>query len=164
MNVLDFTVIAVLAASIGLGWFRGFVYELLSMFGWPIALLLSKRYAADVALQLPIHPEILLIAVTYAIIFVVTLLVWGLIIIGFFKLVKAVGLGKVDKALGVCFGIIRGFLVLLVLVWLSGLTTLPDQPLWSESAFTSVAEDLALQNKQYLPDDVAQRIHYKNRR
>lgn len=164
MNLLDFSVIAIMAASIALGWYRGFVYELLSMFGWPIALIVSKQFAPSLATQLPIHPEILLIAVTYSVLFLTTLLIWGLIIIGFFKLVKAVGLGKIDKGLGVFFGVARGFLILLVLLWLAGLTSLPEQPLWSESALASPAVDLALQTKGYLPEDVAQRIHYKDRR
>ena len=161
MNILDFGVIVIMGLSIALGWFRGFVYELLSMFGWPIALLISRRFAPDLAAQLPIHPEILLTAVTYSILFLVTLLVWGLIIIGFFKLVKAVGLGKVDKILGVVFGVGRGLLILLVLIWLAGLTSLPQNPLWIESAFSSIAADIGMQTRGYLPEEVSQRINYK---
>lgn len=164
MNPFDIVVIVVLMASIGLGWFRGFVYELLSMFGWPIAYMLSQRYAADVATQLPAHLGMLLMPVTYAIIFITALIVWGLIILGFFKLVTAVGLGKLDKLLGGFFGFVRGIIVLLGLIWFCGLTTLPEQPIWIEAVFSQPAEDIALSNKHYLPPDLAQRIHYKNRR
>lgn len=161
MNILDFAVIVIMGLSIALGWYRGFVYELLSMFGWPIALLVSRKFAPDLAAQLPIHPEILLIAVTYSILFLITLLVWGLVIIGFFKLVKAVGLGRVDKVLGVIFGVGRGLLILLVLIWLAGLTSFPAHPLWTESAFSTVAADIGLKTRDYLPEEVSQRINYK---
>ncbi len=161
MNILDVGVIIIMGLSIALGWYRGFVYELLSMFGWPIALLISRRFAPDLANQLPIHPEILLTAVTYSILFLVTLLIWGLVIIGFFKLVKAIGLGKVDKILGVIFGVGRGLLILLVLIWLAGLTSLPQNTLWTESAISNIAPDIGMQTRDYLPAEVAQRINYK---
>ncbi|MDD4963959.1 MAG: CvpA family protein [Gallionella sp.] len=163
MNPIDAAVIVIIALSVGIGWMRGFVYELLSMFGWPIAYFMSKTYANNVAAQLPNNLDLLLMPVTYSIIFIVTLIVWGLIILGFFKLVRAVGLGRVDKALGVAFGLIRAVIVLLALVLLCGLSNLPEQPIWTESVVTPFAEDMAIQNKPYLPQTVAQHIHYKNR-
>ncbi len=163
MNPIDAAVIVIIALSVGIGWMRGFVYELLSIFGWPIAFYMSKTYANNVAAQLPNSLDLLLMPVTYAIIFIVTLIVWGLIVLGFFKLVKAVGLGRVDKALGVAFGLARGMIILLALVLLCGLSNLPEQPVWTTAFVTPFAEDLALQNKPYLPANVAQRIHYRNR-
>lgn len=164
MNPVDAAVIVILGISVGVGVMRGFVYELLSMFGWPIAFYMSKSYANNVAAQLPNSLDLLLMPVTYAIIFITTLIVWGLIILGFFKLVRAVGLGKLDKVLGGIFGLLRGGIVLLALVLLCGLSNFPEQAVWTESFVTPFAEDIALQNKHYLPDNVAQRIHYKNRR
>nr|MDD2774616.1 CvpA family protein [Gallionella sp.]MDD4957870.1 CvpA family protein [Gallionella sp.] len=163
MNLIDAAVIVIIGLSVGIGWMRGFVYELLSMFGWPIAYFMSKTYANNVAAQLPNNLDLLLMPVTYSIIFIVTLIVWGLIILGFFKLVRAVGLGRVDKALGMAFGLIRAVIVLLALVLLCGLSNLPEQAVWTEAVVTPFAEDMALQNKPYLPQTVAQHIHYKNR-
>lgn len=163
MNPIDAAVLVIVAISIGVGWMRGFVYELLSMFGWPIAFYMSKTYANNVAAQLPTSLDLLLMPITYAIIFIVTLIVWGLVILGFFKLVKAVGLGRVDKGLGVAFGVIRSAIVLLALSLLCGLSNLPEQPVWTTAFVTPYAEEFALQNKNYLPVNVAQRIHYRNR-
>ncbi len=165
MNPFDMIVLLILAASIWLGYFRGFVYELLSMFGWPIAYLMSQRFAADVATQLPSTLGLLLMPVTYAIIFVVTLIVWGLVILGFFKLVKAIGLGRVDKGLGIFFGLVRALIVSVGLTWFCGAATpFPEHPLWREAALSPLLEDLALNNKHYLPPELAQRIHYQDRR
>lgn len=165
MNPFDIIILLILAASMGLGYYRGFVYELLSMFGWPIAYLISQRYAADVALQLPNTLGLLLMPVTYALIFVVTLIVWGLIILGFFKLVNAVGLGRIDKGLGIFFGLVRAVIVIIGLTWFCGAaTTFPEHPLWGEAALSPLVEDIALSNKHYLPPELAQRIHYKDRR
>jgi len=53
--------------------------------------------------------------------------------------------------------------VILALVWLAGMSDLPEQSLWRDAQFSRVAEDVAMQTKVWLPDNIAQRIHYRNR-
>jgi membrane protein required for colicin V production len=47
-----------------------------------------------------------------------------------------------------------------VLVLLAGLTTLPQDPWWSESVLLRHFQDLALWLRSFLPPDVAGNIHY----
>ena len=62
--------------------------------------------------------------------------------------------------MGVSFGVLRGVLVILVLVWLAGLTHIPEQPFWRAAKTSRAAENVALLTKAWLPDDIARRIRY----
>jgi len=159
MTGFDYTVIAILVASLALGVWRGLTYELLSLAGWPIAFVLSKLFAGNIAPMMP-GEGTMRIALAYAAVFIAALILWSLLVMLFSRLVKAVGLGGLDRAMGGVFGLVRGLLVLLALVWLAGLTSMPEQPFWRNAQASRAAEDVALWTRGWLPDGVAQRIHY----
>lgn len=160
MTGFDFAVIAILLVSLLIGLWRGLVYEVLSLVGWPVAFVLSKLFAGDIAPMMPGEQETIRAVLAYATVFVVALIVWGVLAWLLSKLLKAVGLGWLDRALGGLFGAFRGVLVVLVLVWLAGLTHIPEQPFWRTAQTSRMAENVALLTKAWLPDDIARRIRY----
>lgn len=159
MTGFDYTVIAILVASLAIGVWRGLTYELLSLAGWPIAFLLSKLFASDVAPFMP-GEATMRIALAYVAVFIAALILWSILVWLFSRLMKAVGLGGLDRTLGGLFGLVRGLLVVLALVWLGGLTGLPEQSFWRNAQTSRAAEDVALWTRGWLPDTVSQRIHY----
>lgn len=171
MTVFDFAVIAILLVSLLLGLWRGLVCAVLSLLGWPIAFVLSNMYADNFARLIPMPvlshvegtQETLRITVAYALVFIAVLIVWGVLAWGLAKLLKAIGLGRLDRALGGLFGVLRGGLVVLAVVWLAGLTPIPEQPFWRDALMSKMLEDVALLTKAWLPDNIAQRIHYRIR-
>lgn len=163
MSGFDYAVIAILAASLALGAWRGLVYELLSLAGWPISFLLSKLFGRDVVTMMPGEQETIRIALAYAAVFVATMILWSVLVWLFSRLVKAVGLGGLDRAMGGVFGLVRGALVVLAIVWLAGLTGVPEQPFWRTAKLSQPAEDVALLTRGWLPDGIAQRIRYGER-
>lgn len=171
MTGFDFAVMAILLVSLLFGLWRGLVYEVLSLAGWPVAFLLSKLFAGDVAPMMPGPAlsniegtqETMRIMLAYTVVFVAALIVWGVLAWLFSRLVKAVGLGWLDRVLGGLFGVLRGGLVILVLVWLAGMTSVPEQPFWRTAQTSKTAEDVALLTKVWLPDNIAQRVHYRIR-
>jgi len=163
MTSFDYVVIGITLISLLLGLWRGFVYEVLSLTGWPLAFVVSKLYAGEVEKLLPITQEEVRVVVAYALIFITALLVWGLVAWLVSRLVKAAGLGGMDSVLGGLFGLLRGALVMLVLVWLLGLSSVPEQAFWRNAQFSRTAEDIALLTKVWLPDNIAQRMRYRNR-
>jgi len=163
MTGFDYAVIGIMLVSLLLGLWRGLVYEVLSLLGWPLAFVLSRMFAADIEPLLPVSQEAARVALAYALVFIAALLIWGMLVWIFAKLIRAVGLGVLDSLLGGVFGLLRGVLVILVLVWLAGMSDLPEQALWREAQFSRVAEEVAMQTKVWLPDNIAERIHYRNR-
>ena len=113
MTAFDFAVIAIFLLSLLLGLWRGLVYEVLSLLGWPLAFVLSRMFAGDVAPMMPGTQDVVQIALAYAVVFIAALIAWAILVWLVSKLVKAVGLGWLDRVLGGIFGLVRGGLVVL---------------------------------------------------
>lgn len=164
MTGFDFAVIAILLVSLLFGLWRGLFYEVLSLLGWPLAFMLSNMYADGIAQHIPIQHEMLRTLGTYALVFIAVMMVWGVLVLGLTKLLRAVGLGQLDRMLGGLFGVLRGLLVVLAVVWLAGVTDIPERPFWRGAQMSRGAEDVALLTKAWLPESIAQRIHYRARK
>jgi membrane protein required for colicin V production len=163
MNGLDFVVIGILVLSMLFGLWRGLIYEVLSLLGWPIAFVLSRLSATGIARWLPIEQEEMRVTAAYVLVFIAALIVWAIVARLIAKLLKAMGSDWTDRVMGALFGILRGGLVVLVLVWLAGLTKAPEQNFWRNSLTSKTLENVALRTKAWLPDSIAQRIHYRIR-
>jgi len=164
MTGFDFAVISILLVSLLFGLWRGLFYEVLSLIGWPLAFMLSNMYSEGVARHIPIQHEMLRTTGSYALVFIAVMIVWSMLVWGVTKLLRAIGLGKLDRMLGGLFGIFRGLLVVLVVVWLAGMTDIPERPFWRNAQMSRGAEDVALLTKTWLPDSIAQRIQYRARK
>jgi len=164
MTGFDFAVIAILLGSVLFGLWRGLFYEVLSLAGWPLAFMLSNMFAEGIAQQVPVKNELLRTLGTYALMFIAVMMVWSVLVLGITKLVRAIGLGKLDRMLGGLFGVLRGLLVVLVVVWLAGMTEIPERPFWRDAQLSRGAEDVALLTKAWLPESIAQRIRYRARK
>ena len=93
-------------------------------------------------------------------IFIAALICSALVGVLMSKLVSAIGLGSLDKALGALFGIARGAILVLVAVLAAGMTSAPKQGWWEESLSGGALKQVALTLKPWLPDLFAQRLRY----
>lgn len=162
MTGFDYGVIAVVLFSALLGGWRGLMYEVLSLLGWVAAWVVARLFFASAAPYMPdaLGAESARVAAAFVVLFVVTLIVSGIVAWLLSKLVKWVGLGWLDGLLGGLFGILRGALIVLVLVVLAGMTRLPQEPFWRNAWSSKPLESTALSVRGWLPDGVAQRVHY----
>lgn len=162
MTTFDYAVLAVIGLSVGLGWWRGFVYELLSLLGWMAAYFVARLFAASVAQYVPdaVTSEVAKMAVAYAVLFVATLIISGIVALLLSKLIHFVGLGWMDSSMGVLFGLLRGMMLVLILVLLAGLTKLPKEPFWRDAWSSRMLQDAALFSKDFLPEKVAKNVVY----
>ncbi|MDH4234933.1 MAG: CvpA family protein [Gallionella sp.] len=163
MTGFDFAVMAILLGSLLLGLWRGFIHEVLSLLGWPLAFILSNMFADGIARLMPVSQEMLRLTVVYVLVFITVLIVWSVLVRLLTRLLKAIGSGWADRLLGGLFGVLRGGLVVLVLVWLAGMTAIPEQLFWRDAQMSKTAEDVALLAKTWLPENIAQRVHYRIR-
>lgn len=163
MTVFDYGLIAVLLISLVLGLWRGLVYEVLSLLGWPLAFVLAKRFSPDALPLIPGGDETVRTSLAYAAVFVIVILLWAGLVWMLSRFIRAIGMRWIDSVLGAVFGALRGALVVLVLVWLAGMTEMPGQPFWQQAQTSRFAESVALQGKVWLPEDISRRIHYGSR-
>jgi len=92
--------------------------------------------------------------------FIGTLVVTTLATFLLSKIVAATGLGNLDRLLGALFGLARGLVIVLAFALLAGLTSLPLQRIWTDSASGSQLEQAALALKPWLPPAFAERLRY----
>ena len=113
MASTDWILIAVLAASMVLGAWRGLVYEVLSVLGWIAAFLMAQWFAPDVAEQLPMQnsDQTLRYAAAFVLVFIGSVFLAGLISALMKKIISVVGLRPVDRVLGALFGLFRGLIL-----------------------------------------------------
>jgi membrane protein required for colicin V production len=162
MTWVDYVVLAVLGMSAVIGGWRGFVREVLALIGWVAAAVLAALFSAQVAEIFPGDFATPLVRQLLAalLIFVLVLVAAGLCGLFLAKLLRAVGLGALDRTLGGVFGLARGALIVLVAVLLIGLTGLPRHPDWRQARLHGPLETAAIAVKPYLPQAVAARIRY----
>ena len=135
MAAIDWILVAVLAASMLLGAWRGLVYEVLSVIGWIAAFVLAQWFAPDVAEKLPMQNsgETLRYAAAFVLVFIVSVFVAGLISALMKKIISVVGLRPVDRILGATFGLFRGLILLLAFSVVVHTTALQESDWWLES-------------------------------
>jgi membrane protein required for colicin V production len=158
MAVLDWVFFAVLGISFLLGVLRGFVYEVLSVASWIAAFALAQWLAPQAGELLPMSgaAQPLRYAAGFAVVFVVAVFAGGLVAWACRKLIEAVGLRPVDRALGAAFGLVRGVVLLLALAVVVHLTALRSAGWWTESAGAGVATAALRGLKPVLPERFGQ--------
>ena len=162
MTWFDYGVLTVLGLSLLLGALRGLMREMVSLAGWIAAFVLATAFSGIVAVQMPQSLGPLLSGLlSFLLIFVGVLLVSGMVGLVLSLLVRAVGLGFLDRLLGAAFGVVRGLAIALLAVLLAGLTPLPREPFWRQAALSGPFETVALALGPYLPEGVAQRLKYR---
>ena len=157
MTWVDYTVIAVLVASIAWGAWRGLVHEVFSLAGWLMAFLAGNLFTAPLADLIPpvMRPELRVI-VAFVVLFVATLVVAALIT----KFVTVSVLHSLNRWLGALFGLLRGLLIVVVLATVAGMTSLPHREAWTHSATGYSLAQTVIQLKPWLPPAFAQRLKY----
>lgn len=155
MTGFDIAVIAVIVLSALLGWWRGFMYELFSLIGWGVAYVVAVTFSAQLIPYIPeaVGPAGMRASVAFAALFIVTLIVASISAWLMAKLAKFAGLAGMDGKFGAMFGMLRGVLVVLALVWVGGLTDLPKEPWWQQAWSSEHLMDAALYAKSYVPED-----------
>jgi membrane protein required for colicin V production len=151
-----------MAASILWGAWRGLVREVISLAGWVIAFLAANLFAGPLGEVLPqsiSRPELRILA-AYVGVFVAALLVTKLFGLLLSKVVQAIGLGGLDRAMGALFGLARGALVVVAFALMAGLTTLPSSPVWKNSATGAWLAACAQVLKPWLPPALTERLRY----
>jgi membrane protein required for colicin V production len=142
--------------------FRGVIRELVALVAWIAGLVCALLFTPFLGAMLPDifgHP-VLRYVLAFALILVAALLLGALVAWPLSKVVRAAGLGFVDRFLGSIFGFARGVLLMLAFVFVAGLTPLPRTPWWQSAALVPplVAGVYAL--RPHLPPQIAGRLDY----
>jgi membrane protein required for colicin V production len=163
LSSVDWVLLGVLALSALLGVLRGFVAEVLSMVVWVAAFWLAFAYGADAAqmLQPQIQDAAGRLLLAYALVFIAAMVVGSVMTWLAGTMVKSVGLGGVDRFLGLLYGLVRGVVLGCVLVLVLGWTALPREPQWRTSPLIPLFQIGAETMKEWLPEAAAKHVNFE---
>jgi membrane protein required for colicin V production len=158
----DFVIIAVIALSALVGFFRGFLRETLGLATWIAAFYCAFTFANAGAVFLRRWVSIgsARLAIAFFIIFIIVLLIGAIFNHLLGRLINGTGFAGSDRVLGIVFGVVRGVAVLVLLVLLAGVTPVPRDSWWQRSLLIGHLEAGALWVRGYLPSDLAGAITY----
>lgn len=165
MTAFDYAFLGILALSALLGMWRGLISELLALVGWGVALFAAWAYSARLGelfagyLAEPIWRQLAAGLLIVVLVFSVLAMLRYLLR----QLLRAAGLGAVDRLFGSLFGLVRGLLISLVLVLVGGVLGLATQPWWVQAIFSPPLEAAvnAVAAQPWMPAQIADKIHFR---
>lgn len=162
MTVFDYAVLTIVGLSIILSVMRGLVREVLAILGWIAAFYVATTYSSQLLPMMPtdIPTEPLRIMAAFLVLFLATLLVTSLLAIALSAILKKVGLGWLNRLLGVFFGVARGVLIVCIIVFLAGLTDAPKDARWRNAMFSAPIEAMVVTMLPWMPTSIAKHVKY----
>lgn len=156
VNPIDVLILVVVAISLGIALLRGLVQEALSLATWVAAAAAGYWGAAAVQPYLAglIAQDGLRHVVAGVLVFAMVLILGGLINRLMGQTIRRLGLGGVDRLLGMAFGAARAAALITLAVMLAQLTPLPRSEWWVRSALVPYFLPLAARLQARLPADV----------
>lgn len=135
MGWIDYSIIAIIAFSCLISLIRGFVREALSLITWACAFFVASHYYAYLAVWFTgFSSELVRNGAAIAALFIATLIVGALVNYVISTLVNKTGLSGTDRVLGVCFGALRGVLIVAALLFfLDSFTPIATSDVWRQS-------------------------------
>lgn len=147
LNAVDITILAIIAISIIIGFGRGLVSEVLSLLTWIAAFAVSIMFTgklSDYFMTTTMAAgssgttetaSYVVIGISFAVLFIGTLIV-GSVIKMLLNLIFSGGiLGFGNRLLGGLFGMVRGYLFVLVIIFLVQLSPVAKEPWWQASQY-----------------------------
>ncbi|AFJ46337.1 colicin V production protein [Shimwellia blattae] len=132
---IDYAIIAVIGFSCLVSLIRGFVREALSLVTWGCAFFVASHYYSYLAVWFTgFQDQLVRNGIAIGALFIVTLIVGAIVNSIISALVEKTGLSGTDRVLGVCFGALRGVLIVAaMLFFLDTFTDLSKSEDWRNS-------------------------------
>ncbi|WP_230968987.1 CvpA family protein [Nitrogeniibacter aestuarii] len=163
MTIFDYAFLGLMAVLTVLGFWRGLISEVLALVGWILAFIAARLFGTQAAVlfvEWISEPAFAYVA-GFVLVFIAVLLLVAICRYLLRALIRAVGLGFVDRGLGAVFGAIKGFAIACLLVALGGVSGVSRAPWWEAALFSPLLETAVVAAKPWLPPSVAERVRFQ---
>ena len=132
---IDYAIIAIIGFSALVSLIRGFVREALSLITWGCGFFVASQFYPYLAVYFTrFEDELVRNGIAIVTLFIATLIVGAVINYVISSLVQRTGLSGTDRVLGICFGALRGVLIVSALLFVLGaFTPMADSADWQRS-------------------------------
>lgn len=161
----DYAILATIAISVLVGALRGFIKEVLALAIWGLAFVLAYRFAGDLGslMESQVSLPSARLAMGFAGIFLVVLVLGGLLVYLVGRLVETTGLSGTDRLLGGVFGAVRGLAIVVTFLLIAGLTPIPADPWWKESSMIQRLMPMVYWVADFLPESATQHLDFEGK-
>lgn len=164
MSEVDLVILAVIVFSAIISFMRGFFREAMSLSTWVAAVAITLFFTSRFSVLLPIDtvqsPQARA-TISALSLFCGTLFMGGLINWVFERIMSRSIVGKIDRAVGVGFGILRGIIIVSLLVLAANLVPeLKQEIWWRDSGALPAFQKIAKSMHAKLPDGLAQHFDF----
>lgn len=133
-NQVDIVILIITILSAAFGLWRGLIKEVLSLLTWIAALLVSRVYSEPLAGLMTgmIENDGIRYVTAFALLFVTVMMLGTFLNFLMSKLLTFTGLKLADRLLGAVFGVARGVIIVMVILFITSMFVSETQ-LWQES-------------------------------
>ena len=161
MSPFDYFILTVLIVSSIYGFYRGLIKEILSLTGLVLSFYLASNFDNSLANLVPIENKSdFLIISAFILIFVSTLILTSLLIKIISKVLKFAGLSILNRFFGFIFGMARGLVVVLVILYLNQLIPFINLIDPAESMLIPFLDPIFSIVLEYLPNYQSTHVEY----
>ncbi|PID46420.1 MAG: colicin V production protein [Proteobacteria bacterium] len=135
LNFIDIGIVVFILITALVGFARGFVWLALFLVTWVSAAVLTFLYHDELMAALPfkLSSNVFQMIIAALIIFLSVLFIGTIINHLFSKGIRAIGLGGLDRFLGIALGVALSGLVISMAVMFINLTKYAEEPMWQTS-------------------------------
>ena len=153
MTQVDTAILIVVAISAAFGLWRGFIKEVLSLLSWIAALVVARLYSDALAGMLTglIESSSIRYVTAFCLLFVGVFLVGALINHFLNKVLTITGLKFFDKLLGGVFGVARGTVIVLVILFILNVFV-SETEWWQQSTLIPYGMVMIEQSQLFIGD------------
>jgi membrane protein required for colicin V production len=161
MVFIDYFLAFIILVSLFFGFYRGFVRELLALFGLVVAFYCANKYSNLFVSYVPFDfDEPINNIIIYLAIFILILIVSALIIKLINKFIKSAGLSFINIFMGGFFGFVRGLLISMLIIYLVEKSEFPLTESWYTSSVVLLLKETMQKTLPYLPFDWRINVKY----
>ncbi len=150
LNVLDGLIIIIIGWNLIRGFNKGFVEEILSIIGIVISIYIAYIFAPQIAKLLVNRPDQTTVILSGIFLFVLSFAVSKYVAFHLNRKINETAMGILNNILGFFFGILRGWLLASIAVFLVAVLT-PDGYLIKKSSLGGLAVPVIDRSLQFLP-------------
>jgi membrane protein required for colicin V production len=152
-NQVDIVILIITVLSSAFGLWRGLIKEVLSLLTWIAALLVSRVYSEPLAGLMTgmIENDGIRYVSAFAILFFIVMMFGTFLNSLLSKLLSVAGLKLADRLLGAGFGVARGVIIVLVIMFIANMFV-SETELWHQSQLVPYGMDLIEKSQVFIGD------------